>query len=191
MAEKTAGPRSFADNASEQFDAPLPWTWRENTVIRVYEAWEFCLTNKLPSRLGGSGDEKKTDSERGMAFEGMEKVFAAVGLGGSAPPPARRGILSGELFASPEPHDENSGTGIVEETRVTPPPSAQIREKKATLLVFPVLSRSYLIPLQLPQHRFHLLTVFHSPHHQHRQNKGSTQETQAVVRGNMQKVKTS
>lgn len=132
MAEKTAGPRSFADNASEQFDAPLPWTWRENTVIRVYEAWEFCLTNKLPSRLGGSGDEKKTDSERGMAFEGMEKVFAAVGLGGSAPPPARRGILSGELFASPEPHDENSGTGIVEETRVTPPPSAQIREKKAT-----------------------------------------------------------
>lgn len=131
MAEKTAGPHSFADNVSEQLDAPLPWTWRENTVVRVYEAWEFCLTNKMPSRLGDMG-EKKTDSERGegMAFEGIEKVFAAVGLGGGPPQPARRGILSGELFQTPE--KEEAGTGIIEEPSLTPPPVAQTREKMVT-----------------------------------------------------------
>lgn len=136
MTEKATGPHSFADNVSEQLDAPLPWTWRENTVIRVYEAWEFCLTNKMPSRSGGEIGEKKNDSERegGMAFEGMEKVFAAVGLGGGPPQPARRGILSGELFETPEsPHEkEEVGAGPIEETDLTPPPSAQIKEKKTT-----------------------------------------------------------
>jgi hypothetical protein len=34
-------------------------------------------------------------------FEGMEQVMAAIGFP-SAPPPARRGVLSGELFEEPE-----------------------------------------------------------------------------------------
>ncbi|CAL1702863.1 unnamed protein product [Somion occarium] len=132
MADHTAGPYSFADNASGHLDAPLPWTWREITVVRVYEAWDFCLTNKMPLRSGRELSEKTDDGERGMAFEGMDKVFAAVGLGGS-PHPARRGVLSGELFETPQ-HDEKEEADIVptEKTQasVTPPPAAQTREKR-------------------------------------------------------------
>ncbi|KAI0072350.1 hypothetical protein K474DRAFT_1605301 [Panus rudis PR-1116 ss-1] len=135
IAEKTTGPFSFADNASEHLDTPLPWSWRENTVVRVYEAWEFCLTNKLPARSGGgAGGEKGGDDGRdeSMGFEGMEKVFAAVGLGG-APHPTKRPILTGELFESPQPQDvEAGGSRTPEKTLshiIPPPAAAQTKDK--------------------------------------------------------------
>ena len=69
----------------------LPWTWRECTLLRVIDAYEFCLTNKLPR---GSWAEKKagTQSRAGTApFEGMDKVFAAIGLAPGERPARRAG----------------------------------------------------------------------------------------------------
>ncbi|KAI0795920.1 hypothetical protein C8Q75DRAFT_802985 [Abortiporus biennis] len=127
-AEKAFPNFTYADNASENIDTPLPWTWRENTVVRVYEAWDFCLTNKLPTR----GVEKKEGGPAG--FDGMEKVFAAVGLGGT-PHPARRGVLTERLFDSPEPHTR-AGTDATQDEKARnslPPSEGQSpREKKTT-----------------------------------------------------------
>ena len=64
----------------------LPWSWRECTLLRVYEAYEFCLTLRAPR----SEKSAECPSERG--FEGIEKVFAAVGLGA----PRNRRQLAGE-----------------------------------------------------------------------------------------------
>jgi hypothetical protein len=74
----------------------LLWNWKECTLLRVYEAYEFCLTLRAPR----SDKSAERPSEGG--FEGIEKVFAAVGLGsGAQPQPARRGMLSQDLFESP------------------------------------------------------------------------------------------
>ncbi|KAI0263628.1 hypothetical protein BC834DRAFT_844491 [Gloeopeniophorella convolvens] len=77
-------------------DAPLPWEWRECTLLRVQEAYDFCLTLRPPRA-------QPPAAEGAGGFDGIEKVFAAVGLGGGAAhvPPARRGMLSRELFESP------------------------------------------------------------------------------------------
>lgn len=140
-AEKSMPTYVFSDNASDHMDTPLPWTWRENTIYRVLDAWEFCLTNKMPLR-SGSGVEKKDEggsaprAERG-GFEGIEKVIAAVGLGGGQTP-ARRGVLSDELFATPEPQEKDD-IDVTARPRdladiIPPPPAAQgAREKKSTM----------------------------------------------------------
>ncbi|KAI0267224.1 hypothetical protein BGY98DRAFT_1025624, partial [Russula aff. rugulosa BPL654] len=74
----------------------LPWGWKQCTFLLVYEVYEFCLTLRAPR------SEKSTERPSEGGFEGIEKVFAAVGLGGAAqPPPARRGMLSRDLFESP------------------------------------------------------------------------------------------
>ncbi|KIY49636.1 hypothetical protein FISHEDRAFT_14679, partial [Fistulina hepatica ATCC 64428] len=82
----------------------IPWNWRERTRVRVLEAFEFCLTIKQR----WSVIKEPTEDTRLLnplmpmspAFEGMDKILAAVGFP-SAPTQARRGILSEELFERP------------------------------------------------------------------------------------------
>jgi hypothetical protein len=106
----------------------LPWSWKECTLLRVYEAYEFCLTLRAPRSEKSAG----RPSEGG--FEGIEKVFAAVGLGGAAQPqPARRGMLSRDLFESPNGATSRrssaaNGHGNGQEV-ITPPPEALVHEK--------------------------------------------------------------
>jgi hypothetical protein len=106
----------------------LPWSWKECTLLRVYEAYEFCLTLRAPR------SEKSAERPSEGGFEGIEKVFAAVGLGGAAQPqPARRGMLSQDLFESPNGAQScrssaANGHGNGEEG-ITPPPEALVHEK--------------------------------------------------------------
>ena len=106
----------------------LPWSWKECTLLRVYEAYEFCLTLRAPRT------EKSAENPPGGGFEGIEKVFAAVGLGGAAAQPqqGRRGKLSRDLFESPkdDPSRRSSvanGHGNGHDV-VAPPPEAVVRE---------------------------------------------------------------
>jgi hypothetical protein len=106
----------------------LPWTWKECTLLRVYEAYEFCLTLRAPR------GEKSAERPSEGGFEGIEKVFAAVGLGGAAqPPPARRGMLSRDLFESPsgaQSRRSSAGNGHGNgQEGITPPPEALLHEK--------------------------------------------------------------
>ncbi len=105
----------------------LPWSWKECTLLRVYEAYEFCLTLRAPR------SEKSAEQPPAGGFEGIEKVFAAVGLGGAAQSQqARRGKLSRDLFESPKdaPSRRSSpanGHGNGQQV-VAPPPEALMRE---------------------------------------------------------------
>ncbi|THH14293.1 hypothetical protein EW146_g6022 [Bondarzewia mesenterica] len=85
----------YSEKGSEAAGETLPWSWKECTYLRVQEAYEFCLTLQPPLR-----GTKREPSEPQEPFEGMEQVLAAVGLGG-VPQPSRRGMLSQELFDSP------------------------------------------------------------------------------------------
>ncbi|KAH9953468.1 hypothetical protein BC827DRAFT_134941 [Russula dissimulans] len=105
----------------------LPWSWKECTLLRVYEAYDFCLTHRQPR------SEKSAEHPPQGGFEGIEKVFAAVGLGGAAQSQtARRGKLSRDLFEGPQdaPSGRSSaanGHGHGPEV-VAPPPEALVRE---------------------------------------------------------------
>ena len=76
----------------------LPWSWKECTLLRMYEVYEFCLTLHVPHT------EKLAENPPGGGFEGIKKVFAAVGLGGAVAQPQQgcRGKLLQELFKSLE-----------------------------------------------------------------------------------------
>jgi hypothetical protein len=66
----------------------LPWSWKECTLLPVYEAYEFCLTLREPRSV------KSAERPPEGRFEGIEKVFAVVGLGGAAQPqPPRRSMF--------------------------------------------------------------------------------------------------
>ncbi|KAH9920648.1 uncharacterized protein B0H18DRAFT_1086374 [Fomitopsis serialis] len=121
-AEKTA--TLVNDTLSEQ-DA-LPWSWKECTLLRIKDAHDFCLT-KQPR---GPGRESREPS---VPIEGMERIFAAVGLP-SAHQPARRGVLSDELFATPEPMDEEKrrmSKSAPELSNIAyPPPTAKLKDKQ-------------------------------------------------------------
>ncbi|KAI0338773.1 hypothetical protein BDW22DRAFT_1432294 [Trametopsis cervina] len=115
----------------------LPWTWREHTLLRVIDTYEFCLTNKHPRMNSGSGPKKDylgVDTPTGTApFDGIEKVFAAIGLGQERHA-ARRGVLSGDLFESPQvvdmqvdDHDLDTGASSIE----PPLPVVIQREREA------------------------------------------------------------
>lgn len=100
---------NFSDGGSET-DA-LPWHWRVCTRLRIQEAYDFCLTVKPPARWSGTAKKEQQGMlglETSPPFE-VEQVLAAVGFP-SAPPPARRGALSEDLFAHPR---EESGKGTV------------------------------------------------------------------------------
>ena len=106
----------------------LPLGWKQCTFLLVYEAYEFCLMPCAPRSDKSAG----RPSEGGL--EGIEKVFAAVGLGGAAqPPPARKGMLSRDLFKSPNGAQSRrisagNGHGNGQEG-ITPPPEAFLHEK--------------------------------------------------------------
>ncbi|KAG5637510.1 hypothetical protein H0H81_004336 [Sphagnurus paluster] len=97
----------YSDNAS--VDSVIPWSWRECTRTRVLEAYDFCLTVRPPLRWSGKKEVSVNGAELlgpdpalvQQPFDGVEQVLAAVGFP-SVPPPARRGVLSGDLFESPE-----------------------------------------------------------------------------------------
>ena len=104
----------------------LPWNWKECTLLRVCEAYEFCLTLRAPR------SEKSAERPSEGGFEGIEKVFAAVGLGGGAqPPPARRGMFSQDLFESPNAAQSRRSSAANGQEGITPPPDALIHEKSA------------------------------------------------------------
>ena len=93
--EKRASVYSIED--ADEADA-LPWSWRDGARDRVMEAYDFCKASK--SNKGG----KKALSdiqEASLPIPGMEQVLAAVGLP-TSPQPARRGVLSDDLFENPE-----------------------------------------------------------------------------------------
>ncbi|KAI0719929.1 hypothetical protein C8Q72DRAFT_788521 [Fomitopsis betulina] len=125
-AEKTA---TLVNETLSEQDA-LPWIWKECTLLRIKDAHDFCLTTK-PAR----GAESRTPS---IPIEGMERIFAAVGLP-STQHPARRGVLSDQLFESPEVKPED--VSQVEKPAVTqsepelsnvayPTPAARPKDKQ-------------------------------------------------------------
>ncbi|KAG6914564.1 hypothetical protein DXG01_016594 [Tephrocybe rancida] len=95
----------YSDDAS--IDDTIAWTWRECTRMQVQEAYDFCLTVR-PTLHWNSKKEASEDPPQlgvegvnGEMSDGMEKGLAVVGFP-SAPPPARRSVLSGDLFESPQ-----------------------------------------------------------------------------------------
>ena len=96
--EEEFGRSSIYSEKSASSTEALPWSWKECTLLRVQEAYDFCLTLRAPRQ---AQVQEKQPQEGG--FDGIEKVFAAVGLGGATQPtPARRGMLSRDLFESPK-----------------------------------------------------------------------------------------
>lgn len=106
----------------------LPWSWKECTLLRVQEAYDFCLTLRAPRQAQVAGQHPQEGG-----FDGIEKAFAAVGLGGATQPPqARRGMLSRDLFESPKdaPSRKSSpANGQGQGQDVVPPlPEAHVRD---------------------------------------------------------------
>jgi hypothetical protein len=76
----------------------LPWSWRDGARDRVMEAYDFCKTSKSHK----AGKKVLSDiQEASLPFSGVEQVLAAVGLP-TSPQPARRGVLTEDLFEKPE-----------------------------------------------------------------------------------------
>ncbi|KZT66490.1 hypothetical protein DAEQUDRAFT_730193 [Daedalea quercina L-15889] len=126
-AEKTA---TLVNETMSEQDA-LPWTWKECMLLRIKDAHDFCLTTKQPRGAGGASREPS------IPIDGMERIFAAVGVPSGAHP-ARRGVLSEELFESPEPRggdevpeDEEKRVSKPELPDVAyPPPTARPKDKQ-------------------------------------------------------------
>ncbi|KAI0773116.1 hypothetical protein BD413DRAFT_656388 [Trametes elegans] len=143
-AEKMAS--VYNDNLSD-FDT-LPWSWKECTILRIKDAYDFCLTTKPPrvsSALGKEGHEREPTAP----MEGMERIFAAVGVP-STPHAARRGVLSGDLFESPRHTPElEEAVGVksksaLELSSIIPPaPAVQQREKQSTDPSGPLMKLPY------------------------------------------------
>ena len=75
------------------------------------------------------GDKLSVRPSEG-GFEGIEKVLAAVGLGGAAQPtPARRGMLSRDLFESQNGAQSRRISTANGQKCITPPPEALVHEK--------------------------------------------------------------
>ncbi|KAL7278266.1 hypothetical protein ACG7TL_008242 [Trametes sanguinea] len=144
-AEKAAS--VYHDNISE-LDA-LPWSWKECTILRIKDAYDFCLTTK-PTRASSAGmGEKGHEQEPSAPAEGMERIFAAVGIP-STPHAARRPVLSEELFESPrETPEVNEQMGVKSKSApdfasVLPPtPAVQQREKQGADPSGPLMKLPY------------------------------------------------
>jgi hypothetical protein len=119
-AEKTMS--VYSDCASE-VDV-LQWSWKEGTRMRVWDAYEFCLTVKpLGGQWGAGRKEKGREAsdgsevvggggKAGERFEGMEQGLAAVGFP-NMPPPARR-ERGGTVDEAAVSVYGAGGTGVVE-----------------------------------------------------------------------------
>jgi hypothetical protein len=83
------------------------------------------------SRFAHRALRKSAERPSEGGFEGIEKVFAAVGLG-SAAQPARRGMLSQDLFESPngsQSHRSSAANGHGNgQEGISPPPEALVHE---------------------------------------------------------------
>ncbi|KAH9943588.1 hypothetical protein B0H21DRAFT_487229 [Amylocystis lapponica] len=148
-AEKTVS--AFSGDALEDVDA-LPWSWKECTLLRIKDAYDFCLTTKPPrpasgAAAGAGGKER----EPSVPFTGIERVFAAVGLP-STPHHARRPMLSDELFESPVPPEDEQEVEVesVEPERraelsgvIPPVAAAQSKEKVAAGPSGPLMKLPY------------------------------------------------
>ncbi|EPQ53028.1 hypothetical protein GLOTRDRAFT_139978 [Gloeophyllum trabeum ATCC 11539] len=138
-AEKTMS--VISDGASDG-DA-LPWSWRECTRLRVQEAYEFCLTTRPPRRAVHGGEKKEVSDvtvPESARYEGMEQIMAAIGLptGGAQPYPPKRGVLSQDLFESPQEVVAEKGREEVgqEEEEPVPVPAPSVGKGKGRA-VFP------------------------------------------------------
>ncbi|KAI0320240.1 hypothetical protein OF83DRAFT_631016 [Amylostereum chailletii] len=112
--EEEEAERTLSVYSEKDADAveTLPWSWKECTHVRVQEAYDFCLTLKRPQ----SGLKKEvSEPATPVAFQGVEQVLAAVGLGGGVPTAARRGMLSQELFDTPKEGNSRKGSPVEEE----------------------------------------------------------------------------
>lgn len=87
----------YGDAGSEDLGSTLAWSWRQCTRARILHAYEFCMTIDRPV----TWVEKKSEN---MEDDGVAQVMAAIGFP-SAPQPARRSVLSGDLFDDPQPKD--------------------------------------------------------------------------------------
>ncbi|KAJ4493554.1 hypothetical protein C8J55DRAFT_554991 [Lentinula edodes] len=113
-AEKTITSMYSVDDLSES-EQPLPWLWKENTRMRILDAYDFCCVTAHPLS-GRWGHHKKLSDmsdllgtayplpmpESPGGFEGMDRLMAAVGLPSESHTQPRRGILSDDLFQQPE-----------------------------------------------------------------------------------------
>ena len=79
-----------------------PRPWRRCISVKLEEMY---FTSRMRdtsfASLRAPQSERSVDFSPEGGFEGIEKVFAAVGLGGAQLPPARMGILSQDLLESP------------------------------------------------------------------------------------------
>jgi hypothetical protein len=91
-----------------------------------------CLSMRCTSFVScfAHRGDKSTERPSEGGFEGIEKVLAAVELGGAAQPtPARRGMLSRDLFESQNgAQSRRIGTANGQKC-ITPPPEALVHEK--------------------------------------------------------------
>ena len=113
-AEKRASVYSVED--VDEADA-LPWSWRDGARGRIMEAYDFCKTSKSNK----AGKKALSDiQEASVPFSGVERVLAAVGLP-TSPQPARRGVLTEDLFEKPE-HGVSPTEEISEKALTSPIP---------------------------------------------------------------------
>ncbi|KAF7986914.1 hypothetical protein HWV62_12697 [Athelia sp. TMB] len=105
--EKRASVFSVASEGGEGEGDAVPWGWRDGARERVAGVWEFCVSPALryrgeKERAVGEKEGELPEVVPGPAFDarGMEAVMAAVGFP-SSPAPARRGVLTGDLFEGP------------------------------------------------------------------------------------------
>jgi len=107
------------DAAEEEADA-IPWGWRECTRLRIQDAHDFCMTTR-PSH---PPKPKRVEEEE--PFEGLDRVLAAVGFP-QQPAPARRGMLSQDLFTLPPPPPLQGIGDILPPADLNRPPTARSR----------------------------------------------------------------
>jgi hypothetical protein len=141
-AEKRASVFSASEvgTGTDGLDEPdaLPWAWRERTVQRLTAAFVLC---SAPDNLA-SYYEKGPMAYRSPVIEeaaqptpeqdrfDVERVMAAIGMP-SSPQPARRPVLSNELFRTPaeeigDPMNASTGNVKPGSKSATPPMSAGV-----------------------------------------------------------------
>ncbi|KII84855.1 hypothetical protein PLICRDRAFT_57382 [Plicaturopsis crispa FD-325 SS-3] len=145
--EDNAEKLSAYDDAGDEPDL-LPWNWREGTRVRVQEAWDFCLTMRTPrwgeKKEASDGSELLPPRPPSIApFDGMEQILAAVGFPAS-PPPARRGMLSEDLFDSPREEAGPELSDILPKVaRRSSKDRQQVSGKEAPLMNLPYPFKGY------------------------------------------------
>ncbi|KAF9261619.1 hypothetical protein L218DRAFT_930422 [Marasmius fiardii PR-910] len=157
---------SLGDNNSETAhfdpDAPLPWSWKERTRTRVWDAYELCRTTKAPGRWGsgrmdpiqayryGFGDGKKDNPELPVqetpgGFDGMDRLMAAVGLmpASASAQQQKRSVLSDDFFQNPTLAQQPvaSGSGL-KSGRASPPPAGRATPPELAAVIPKVVQRA-------------------------------------------------